>query len=251
MLRRDHRRSIVGLVVVALLVLIAESVLIWPDYLAYFNAAAGGPKQGYRRLVDSSLDWGQDLPGLRCWLEQQGLADQDDTQVYLSYFGTASPTYYRIQANRLASCWPFDKTVTHDTPLVPMKGGYYCLSATMLQQICTDAFGKWSKQFESEYWSTMEVARQYTLTENDPEGREALIKKVGSHRFDRILRRYEVLKFGRLCLYLRHRVPDAQVGYSILIYRLSDDEIDAALLQPPVELYEDSEVKGDSRFANS
>jgi len=251
MLRRDHRRSIVGLVVVGLLVFIAESFLIWPDYLAYFNAAAGGPKQGYRRLVDSSLDWGQDLPELRRWLEHQGLADQDDTEVYFSYFGTASPTYYRIQANRLPSCWPFDKTVTHDTPLVPMKGGYYCLSATMLQQICTDAFGKWCKQFEREYWSTMEVARRYTLTENDPESRATLIKKVGSDRFDRILQRFQALRFGRLCAYLRHRAPDAQVGYSILIYRLSDDEIEAALLQPPVELYEDSEVKGVSRFVNS
>ena len=97
----------------------------------------------------------------------------------------------------------------------------------------------------------MEVARRYTLTESDPEGRATLIKEVGSHRLDKVLSRFEDLRFGRLCLYLRHRAPDAQVGYSILIYRLSDDEIEAALLQPPVELYEDSEVKGVSRLVNS
>lgn len=245
-LRRDHPRSIAGLVVVGLLVFMAESFLIRPDYLAYFNAAGGGPKQGYRRLVDSSLDWGQDLPGLRGWLERRGLADQSDTQIYLSYFGTASPTYYGIQANCLPS-WPFDETATRDRLLVPMRGGYYCISATMLQQICTSTFGKWCKQFEREYLNTMEVARQYNLAENDPEGRATLIKTIGSHRLDRILRRFGELRFGRLCLYLRHRAPDAQIGYSILIYRLSDDEIETALMEPPVELHEDSEVKGVSR----
>jgi hypothetical protein len=245
---RGERRSLVGLVVVlGIFVFIAESLLIWPDYLAYFNAAAGGPKQGYRRLVDSSLDWGQDLPGLRRWLENQGLAVQGDTQVYLSYFGTASPTYYGIRASRLPS-WPFGNPITRDTSPVPMKGGVYCISATMLQQICSSAFGKWCKEFEHDYWGSMEVARLHSLTENDPESRATMIKEVGPHRLDRILMRFEELRFGRLCLFLRHRIPDAQVGYSILIYRLSDNEIEAALLQPPLELHEDSGVKGDSHI---
>lgn len=37
----------------------AESITIAPHYLAYFNQLAGGPSQGYRHLVDSSLDWGR------------------------------------------------------------------------------------------------------------------------------------------------------------------------------------------------
>ena len=41
-----------------------ESLAIYPHYLSYFNELAGGPRHGYRYLVDSSLDWGQDLPGL-------------------------------------------------------------------------------------------------------------------------------------------------------------------------------------------
>ena len=35
---------------------------IAPHYLSYFNSFCGGPSEGYRYLVDSSLDWGQDLP---------------------------------------------------------------------------------------------------------------------------------------------------------------------------------------------
>ncbi|HWA85430.1 MAG TPA: hypothetical protein VG710_04350, partial [Opitutus sp.] len=40
--------------------------------------------------------------------------------------------------------------------------------------------------------------------------------------------RHEMLRFARLCCYLRARQPDANVGYSIFIYRLTADEIAAA-----------------------
>jgi hypothetical protein len=43
-----------------------------PHYLSYFNVFAGGPSQGYRRLADSNLDWGQDLPALADALERAG-----------------------------------------------------------------------------------------------------------------------------------------------------------------------------------
>lgn len=62
----------------------------FPDYIAYFNPLAGGPAQGYRHLVDSSLDWGQDLPGLARYLSRHRVTGP----IYLSYFGTASPDYY-------------------------------------------------------------------------------------------------------------------------------------------------------------
>jgi len=46
----------------------------------------------------------------------------------------------------------------------------------------------------------------------------------------------EQLRFARLMAYLRHREPDDQVGWSILIHRLSDAEVQAALDGPPAEL---------------
>ena len=46
-----------------------ECVLAWPNYLAYFNQLAGGQPNGYKHVVDSSLDWGQDLPALKHWLD--------------------------------------------------------------------------------------------------------------------------------------------------------------------------------------
>jgi hypothetical protein len=62
---------------------------IHPHYLAYFNSFVGGPSEGWRVLVDSNLDWGQDLKRLRDWKVSRGIPT-----VKLSYFGTADPAYY-------------------------------------------------------------------------------------------------------------------------------------------------------------
>jgi hypothetical protein len=56
------------------------------------------------------------------------------------------------------------------------------------------------------------------------------------HRWSLWLSLFQQLCFKRLCVYLRHREPDDHVGYSILIYRLSDQEIQSALFGPPKEL---------------
>jgi hypothetical protein len=46
-----------------------ETALIHPDYLAFFNFACGGPRHGDRYLLDSNLDWGQDMARLAEWLK--------------------------------------------------------------------------------------------------------------------------------------------------------------------------------------
>lgn len=71
----------------------ASFVSIAPEHLAYFNALSGGPSRGYQKLVDSNLDWGQDLPGLANWLKTRGT-----NRVQLAYFGSAPPTAYGIES---------------------------------------------------------------------------------------------------------------------------------------------------------
>lgn len=67
--------------------LLAWSVVIvvrsHPDHLAYFNALAGNHPEHV--LVDSNLDWGQDLYRLRDTLEARHVRDS----VLVAYFGTA------------------------------------------------------------------------------------------------------------------------------------------------------------------
>jgi hypothetical protein len=74
----------------------AEVARAYPSDLAFFNTAAGGPDAGGRYLVDSNLDWGQDLKGLKAWMDRAGVP-----RVALGYFGTAKPPYYDIDAIEL------------------------------------------------------------------------------------------------------------------------------------------------------
>ena len=89
---RGWHRGRRGLLLGALLVwYVVSSVAIHPHYLAYFNEVAGGPSGGHRYLVDSNLDWGQDLKGLKRFMQEQ-----DIEKIHLSYFGTDVPSRYSI-----------------------------------------------------------------------------------------------------------------------------------------------------------
>lgn len=44
---------------------VLSALFVYPHHLAYFNELAGGPKNGARHMLGSSLDWGQDLLYLR------------------------------------------------------------------------------------------------------------------------------------------------------------------------------------------
>ncbi|MEA2626722.1 MAG: hypothetical protein QOD06_2767 [Candidatus Binatota bacterium] len=74
----------------------ASCLAISPRYLEYFNEIAGGPSRGHEWLVDSNLDWGQDLIRLREYLDRRGL----DT-VHLAYFGRAHPGVYGVRFSPL------------------------------------------------------------------------------------------------------------------------------------------------------
>jgi hypothetical protein len=69
----------------------AESVAAHPDYLAYFNELARGREE--RFLLDSNLDWGQDLARLGRFVQEQGIRE-----IYLNYFGLTSPEKMGVRA---------------------------------------------------------------------------------------------------------------------------------------------------------
>jgi 4-amino-4-deoxy-L-arabinose transferase-like glycosyltransferase len=205
----------------------AASWWIRPDYLAYFNPLAGGPIRGYRHLVDSSLDWGQDLPGLHDWLARH---TQPGERVFLSYFGSGDPLYYGIHATRVGDDF-FD---LRERPALPdMQGGLYCLSATMFQHIYTQVRGPWSDAYEQDYqrltrWFTPFAQNPDLANARDLDGTLLTRAQVLARLFA-----LEQLRFGRLCHCLRDRTPEAEVGYSILIFRLTGDDIHRALAGPP------------------
>lgn len=62
-----------ALIAASLFGTIASTVRIYPHQLAYFNEASGGPRNGYRHLLHSNIDWGQDLPLAERWLADHGV----------------------------------------------------------------------------------------------------------------------------------------------------------------------------------
>lgn len=54
---------------------VAASLRAHPHYIPFFNVLAGGPEHGIEWLDDSNVDWGQDLPLLREWLQVNEIDD--------------------------------------------------------------------------------------------------------------------------------------------------------------------------------
>ncbi len=73
---------------------------VHPHQLSYFNEIAGGMNGGHRWLVDSNLDWGQNLKGLAKILAARG-----NPPIYLSYFGVADPSAYGIDYVSIIPNW--------------------------------------------------------------------------------------------------------------------------------------------------
>jgi 4-amino-4-deoxy-L-arabinose transferase-like glycosyltransferase len=106
-----------------------EAALIYPHYLAYFNGLVGGPSGGRYMLVDSNLDWGQDLKGLKGYMERNGIR-----KVKLAYFGTSDPAYYGIDYDLLPSYAIVGQpTCIEWSPAVLELKGIMAVSATLLQ----------------------------------------------------------------------------------------------------------------------
>jgi tetratricopeptide (TPR) repeat protein len=91
---------------------VLSSAAAFPNYLAYFNEFIGGPRYGHKILLDSNLDWGQDLKELRRWMDTAGVKN-----IQYSYFGFPSataPRYYGIDALFLPGSWVHPNDISPD-----------------------------------------------------------------------------------------------------------------------------------------
>ncbi|HVX85794.1 MAG TPA: hypothetical protein VH253_13515 [Phycisphaerae bacterium] len=126
-----RRRMLQILTGVLAIWLAAADFFIYPHYLSYFNEAVGGPSHGYECLIDSAVDWGQDLPALADYLAAH---NPRHLPVYLSYLGCADPAYYGIRARPLPSYMPLAAD-SDPAQIKPLSPGLYCMSVTMIHRI--------------------------------------------------------------------------------------------------------------------
>jgi hypothetical protein len=113
------------------LALATETLAVRPYFLSFFNLPAGGSISGLELLSDSNLDWGQGLPALRRWMDEQHIE-----RVNLCYFGSADPAAYGIRFVPLPGSYHADipgaGTVGYEAQ-PPELPGWVAISATNLQ----------------------------------------------------------------------------------------------------------------------
>ena len=219
------------------------SLSIQPHYLSYFNSLVGGPKNGYKHLVDSSLDWGQNLKTLKKLLEEGNPKIRTD-MIYLSYFGMGNPDIYHIGA-RMLPCIP----PKSGAPFFPLTQGLYCISATNLQQQYLLPSCRWTESMEKAYQEANQIIAEYKKEGGGSKVQNPLVLKLGEIFWNQFMEFYNKLRFARLCALLRRKNPDAFAGYSILLYQVTDEEAERAENGPPLELVPDTPLmKSDRRF---
>ena len=102
---------------------------VYPHCLSYFNELAGGPQNGAAHLLDSNIDWGQDLVHLREWMASHPEA----RPMRLAYFGMMDPRAIGIEFEA-APRGPVEKADLKrpEAPDFGPQPGWYAVSITFL-----------------------------------------------------------------------------------------------------------------------
>jgi 4-amino-4-deoxy-L-arabinose transferase-like glycosyltransferase len=138
-LRRQVAAGVVGLGLAASIV---ATLAISPHYLAYFNRVSGGPAHGAEHLIDSNLDWGQDLVGLRRWLARNAPGER----VGLAYFGQIDPKLFELRGDTafdwfLPPALP-GKFEGRQPPRQRLEPGLYAVSASLVRGLPWRVYAK-------------------------------------------------------------------------------------------------------------
>jgi len=54
---------------------VVSTLRAYPHHLKYFNEFSGGSYHGYRHLLNSNFDWGQNLLEVRKWIQEQNISE--------------------------------------------------------------------------------------------------------------------------------------------------------------------------------
>jgi hypothetical protein len=102
------------------------TLYVFPNEISYFNRLAGGPREGYRYLVDYTQDWGQSFKQLRGWLETH-----PGPEPKMAYYTYMHPGFYGVAFRPIP---PAEGAAPLPDPFRPPPGRYV-IGVTPLQGI--------------------------------------------------------------------------------------------------------------------
>ena len=192
-----------AIIAVLLAWLAVANLTAFPHYLSYFNESIGGPARGHLYLADSNIDWGQDLLRLRDFARRH-----PDEPIKLWYFGSAEPSYYVPGVERLAG--------NFTAPLSHIESGWYFFSVTHFLGV----YRVWARpEFWDDERSRTVYAQQHRAFGSLPPSADEFQRHAAARQFVE-------LRAGRLASRLRDHPPDARVGWSLLGFRLTRQEVE-------------------------
>lgn len=115
--RRTFERRMV-LPYILLICAVLSGLAAAPNHLSYFNELAGGLRGGSSHLIDSAVDWGQDLYHLRTWRNKN-----PGDSLYVALYCDIDPRAIGIDC----------KPAPQPSQQQKLPPGYYAISVSILQ----------------------------------------------------------------------------------------------------------------------
>ncbi len=116
-----------ALVIASLVVIAPRPASMWGRHLSYMNELSGGPWNGHEKLLDSNIDWGQDLGRLAAWLRAHDVREP----INLVYNSSSDPSYYGIAYRNLV----FGSSFVPELPISEARPGIFAITVSRLQGI--------------------------------------------------------------------------------------------------------------------
>lgn len=113
-----EQQSIYRFSALLLLWMAVGSLMSYPHSLSYFNAIAGGSQNGYRILLDSAIDWGQDFYLLKDWQEKH----TDAKPFFVACYSEIPPKLFGIESDEPPTA--NQNSLEYGRPLFPPVGWY-------------------------------------------------------------------------------------------------------------------------------
>lgn len=110
-----------------------SGLLVYPHSLSYFNELVGGPPKGHLHLLNSNIDWGQDLLFLKKWMDRHPHA----RPIGILAFHQVAPGSAGIRDYTEPNAWPPERGNHPFGPptraTVGPQPGWYAVSVNYLQ----------------------------------------------------------------------------------------------------------------------